>query len=320
MANRERPVMGLLSAAVAAVLLFGHAADATAQRLLVRDFLPRSADGPLGEPVAGYATAPGLGGSALGLFEPDFLTSQLRSDRVLAARVETRFATKQLFEERGLSFPTAEVFLRVFKRERVMELWARDHESDVFALVKTYEICALAGEPGPKRRQGDNQTPEGFYRIDRWNPYSSYFLSLHIDYPNRSDRILGSGGRLGGDIFIHGGCRTEGCIAITDEGIKELYWLAVESRAAGQRTIPIHIFPFRMTERDMVIARDHFPDRPELLRFWESLEPGYRYFEENRRLPGITVATSGYYALAGEAPQEGTSRLLGRPVGDGQRD
>jgi murein L,D-transpeptidase YafK len=305
---------------MAAALMVGLAPDAAAQRLLVRDFLPRAAEEPLGTPLGGAIGAPGLGGSSLGLFEPDFLSTQLRSDRVLAARVETRFATKQLFEERGLTFPAAEIFLRVLKRERVMELWARNQDSDEFTLVKTYGICALAGEPGPKRRQGDNQTPEGFYRIERFNPYSSYFLSLHIDYPNRSDRILGSGGSLGGDIFIHGGCVTEGCIAITDEGIKELYWLAVETRAAGQRSIPIHIFPFRMTKDDLAIAARHFGDRPDLIRFWQSLEPGYRYFEENRRLPGIVVASNGYYALGGSAPQEGPSRLLGRPVGAGSRD
>jgi hypothetical protein len=105
----------------------------------------------------------------------------------------------------------------------------------------------MAGELGPKRKQGDNQTPEGFYAISYFNPRSDFHLSLHIDYPNRRDRAAGADGvKLGGDIFIHGGCLSEGCLAITDEGIRELYWLAVEARSVGQRRIPVHIFPARL--------------------------------------------------------------------------
>lgn len=296
---------------IAFTLLVAAAADGTAQRLLIRDLLPGD-----GVEFGGVSATGLLGTTASGLFESDFLLSQLRHERVLAARIETRFATKKLFEERGIAYPAAELFVRVFKRERTLELWARPQDQDAFMLLKTYAICALQGEPGPKRRRGDNQTPEGFYRIDRFNPTSNFFLSLHIDYPNRSDRVLGHRAALGGDIFIHGGCQTEGCIAVTDESIKEIYWLAVEARAAGQRSIPIHIFPFRMEPVDMQIAERFFAARPDLLHFWRSLEPGYRYFETHRRLPSIVVAPSGLYALAGEAPAEDpSSRLLGTPVG-----
>jgi murein L,D-transpeptidase YafK len=296
--------------ATALLLLVGAAAEASAQRLLIPELLPANGF----DAVNGAPMYPAL--TAAGLFESDFLLSQLRHERLLAARIETRFATKQLFEERGIAYPAAELFMRVFKRERTLELWVRASGEAEFALLKTYGICALRGEPGPKRRQGDNQTPEGFYRIDRFNPTSNFFLSLHIDYPNQSDRILGPAGSLGGDIFIHGGCQTEGCIAVTDESIKEIYWLSVEARAAGQRTIPIHIFPFRMERQDMEIADRFFADRQDLLHFWRSLEPGYRYFEEHRRIPHIVVASSGLYTLGGaDAPPDPASRLLGTPVG-----
>lgn len=105
---------------------------------------------------------------------------------------------------------------------------------DLFRLIKDYQICSLSGELGPKRQQGDLQVPEGFYWIDRFNPASNFYLSLGINYPNQFDRILGKSGELGGDIFIHGGCVTIGCIPITDDKIKELYLIAVEAKSNGQ--------------------------------------------------------------------------------------
>jgi hypothetical protein len=61
-----------------------------------------------------------------------------------------------------------------------------------YSLVKTYPICATSGRVGPKRRFGDEQVPEGFYELDWFNPQSNFYLSLHVSYPNKSDRILGS--------------------------------------------------------------------------------------------------------------------------------
>jgi murein L,D-transpeptidase YafK len=133
--------------------------------------------------------------------------------------------------------------------------------------------------------------------------------------------VLGGGGPLGGDIFIHGGCRTEGCIAVTDEGIKELYWISVEARAAGQRTLPVHIFPFRLTEEDLDIAANVYANEPGLIRFWRSLQAGFAHFERTRTLPGITVDAYGYYALTDGPARDrdtGTRGLLGTPVSGGQ--
>jgi murein L,D-transpeptidase YafK len=99
-----------------------------------------------------------------------------------------------------------------------------------FLHIKTYTVCATSGLIGPKRMQGDLQIPEGFYYIDRFNPYSNFYLSLGINYPNTSDRILGDKNNLGGDIFIHGDCVTIGCLPITDSEIKELYIFCVEAK------------------------------------------------------------------------------------------
>lgn len=246
--------------------------------------------------------------------ESRFALEQLRHERVRDARESSRFNIKNLFHERGIRYPAAEVFMRIFKRERSLELWVRPVDGAQFELLKTYSICAMAGELGPKRRQGDQQTPEGFYAISFFNPRSDFLLSLHLDYPNRRDRAAAAaGGRLGGDIYIHGGCNSEGCLAVTDEGIKELYWLAVEARAAGQQRIPVHIFPARLGTADLEILQRTFSDRPDLTRFWETLKPGYDFFETNRRIPPVFVTAQGEYTLDPAAAATGAP--LGEPRG-----
>ena len=229
-----------------------------------------------------------------------FALSQMRNQRVLDARIATRFNIKRQFEERGIRYPAAEVFIRIFKRERVLELWVRSDGNAKFELLKNYDICALAGELGPKRQQGDSQVPEGFYAVDFFNPRSEYHLSLHVDYPNVRDRSLGAG-NLGGDIYIHGGCNSDGCLAVTDEGIMELYWVAVEARAAGQERIPVHIFPARLEADELQRLERVFADEPELASFWQTLSPGYQFFEQNHRVPAIMVDGNGDYVLMGPA-------------------
>lgn len=236
-----------------------------------------------------------------------FVKSQLRNTRVLEAKYEKRFAIKQLFRDRGIAYPAEQVFVRIFKRERQLEMWVRPAGQETFSLLKTYEICALSNQLGPKRAQGDMQTPEGFYYIDDFNPRSGYHLSLHIDYPNLSDRVLGED-NLGGDIFIHGGCKTEGCMAVTDENIKEIYWLAVEARDNGQSRIPVHIFPTRLNDNNMAQLVNVFQKEPELIRFWSNLKPGYDYFAQNKRLPEFTVNARGRYQYLKGEP------LLGQPA------
>jgi murein L,D-transpeptidase YafK len=165
--------------------------------------------------------------------------------------------------------------------------------------LKEYPFCNSSGALGPKRRQGDGQIPEGFYHIDRFNPLSNFHLSLGINYPNQADRIRGGSGDLGGDIFIHGGCVTIGCVPITDELIKEVYLIAVEAKTAGQGRIPVHIFPARMGAKGMRQLEGAASGNQELLDFWRNLKSGYDSFEQNRRLPSVTVDRQGRYVVQG---------------------
>ncbi len=226
---------------------------------------------------------------------------QLRYPRVRTASQEKDRAMRKLVEARGLAYPPRAILLRAFKKEGVLELWATASEPGPYVLLKSYGICATSGALGPKRRFGDEQVPEGFYDLDWFNPQSNFFLSMHINYPNAADRVLGSRTNLGGDIFLHGNCASIGCIPITDEGIKEVYWLSVLTKDAGAKHLPIQIFPARMDERGFKeLARSH-PGQTELVRFWGNLKEGYDLFEKDRRLAAVRASKDGRYEFSEES-------------------
>lgn len=226
----------------------------------------------------------------------EFKQMQLRHSRVAESYRKKESDVKSRFEKAGVDYPPYEVLIRVFKRNWVLELWARSTKDSVFKPVHSYEICATSGKLGPKRREGDKQVPEGYYHISKFNPVSDYYLSLQINYPNKSDRILGYKDDPGSLIFIHGNCVTIGCIPITDEYIKELYIAAVEARNNGQEQIPVQIFPSRMDNKSYERLKADFPDK-ELHKFWDNIKVGYDYFEKHRKLPTFRIDEQGRYVF-----------------------
>ena len=232
--------------------------------------------------------------AGIGLPAETFRSAQDRFPRVRTARATAQPRLEALFGQSGLRYPAKEIFLRVFKMEGELELWARNDAGAPFTLVRAYAICAASGTVGPKRREGDLQVPEGFYQVSGFNPWSNFHLSLRIDYPNASDRILGDRRQPGGDIFIHGSCVTIGCIPLRDEPIAEVYLAAVDARSSGQRHIPVHIFPCRL-DRDWIRLEREACRRPGSLGFWRNLQEGYAIFEKTRRLPRISVDRRGTY-------------------------
>jgi len=221
-----------------------------------------------------------------------FKATQQKATRVKAAYTEKWEGLKAELKKKGIK-ENFELFIRVFKEEKVVEVWLKSQGEKEFKLFKTYTICASSGELGPKRQQGDGQVPEGFYNVAVFNPYSSYHLSLGINYPNASDKLIGKG-NLGGDIMIHGSCVTIGCMPLTDTYIKEVYVLAVEARNNGQQTIPVHIFPKRMNASGMSFLAEK---NAKHLEFWKNIKAGYDYFENKKQLPKITTDKFGKYLV-----------------------
>lgn len=211
------------------------------------------------------------------------------ADRVRSA--QTRLGTVQeLFREGGVAFPPAELLLRAFKQERQVEVWASSAKGGRMARVATYAVCAMSGDVGPKRAEGDRQVPEGFYNVKYFWPASSFHISANVGYPNALDRARG-GARPGGDIMIHGGCASIGCIAITDERIEELYVMSSPVLDRGER-VHVHIFP----GRDMAVLIDN-PEHARHKEFWVNLKQGLDFFETERRAPAVGSDWHGRYTF-----------------------
>jgi murein L,D-transpeptidase YafK len=234
--------------------------------------------------------------SATTFAQSDFKTRQLTFSRVKEAYQEKEASVKKLFASKNVDITKTNLFFRAFKQEKIFEVWATPVNSTTYQLITTYQICAVSGTLGPKRVEGDYQVPEGFYYIDRFNPQSNFHLSLGINYPNASDKILGQHGKLGGDIFIHGGCVTVGCLPMTDDLIKELYVMAVEAKSYGQKQIPLHIFPAKLNEENMASLLQNFALDIKMHAFWSELKKGYDLFEKNKQLPAISITPRGMYA------------------------
>lgn len=202
------------------------------------------------------------------------------------------------FKTKGLDWPARHIYVRSFKYDSQLEVWVKNDRKEQYKLFKTYRVCALAGSLGPKRMQGDYQVPEGFYYINEFNARSNYYLSLGLNYPNASDKILSDLAQPGGDIYIHGSCVTVGCIPITDQQIDELYILAAHAKNAGQDFIPVHIFPIRYNNKKSVDYLSQLTKTDAGLKiFSERLESVYDHFEITRQLPVIMTNNKGDYVF-----------------------
>jgi len=220
-----------------------------------------------------------------------------RSSRVVTARQQRGAAVKQLFVDKGVPYPPPVVFVRIFKRDDQLELWA-GKRNEPLTLIKSYPICAKSGLLGPKRRIGDLQVPEGFYRISQFNPVSNFHLSLRVSYPNASDAVLSDRKHPGGDIFIHGSCVTIGCVPIEDGPIEELFIALLDSQRSNAAEIPVHIFPARMNDDGMVFLQKEASATGQHLEFWNNLRPGYEAFERTHKVPRVSVdKKSGAYRV-----------------------
>jgi murein L,D-transpeptidase YafK len=189
--------------------------------------------------------------------------------------------------ERGVA-SDAPILIRVFKAESEMEIWTGD-EGGNYTLFATYPICYWSGTLGPKQKEGDKQAPEGFYTVameQSIHEGTRWPKALNIGYPNAFDKL---NLRSGSHILIHGGCASIGCFAMTNAVSYEVFKLAVDALGAGQPYIPVHVFPFRMTEANFAKY-----DFPEWRSFWMNLKEGNDLFERTHRPPRVSVCGPRY--------------------------
>jgi len=229
------------------------------------------------------------------LTQTTFKQTQLKHARVKTAYDEKEDVVKGYFIQKKVIYKGFHLFIRAFKKEKTLEAWIKEEGKESYALLHAYDFCASSGTLGPKRQEGDLQIPEGIYIINHFNPLSNFYLSLGINYPNASDKILSDRKHPGGNIYLHGNCVTIGCIPLTDDKIKELYVLAVEARNNGQEKIPIHIFPAKFSQTEFNVLKKDFPSNT--ITFWGNLKSVYDDFEKTRKLKTIRVLRNGEYSF-----------------------
>jgi murein L,D-transpeptidase YafK len=196
----------------------------------------------------------------------------------------------------------APLLIRIFKAESELELWMeKDGRYELFA---TYPICHWSGTLGPKQREGDKQTPEGFYTITsrQLHHVGRWPRSLNLGFPNAFDQAMG---RSGSYILVHGGCSSVGCFAMTNPVIGEIYGLAAASLRGGQRHIPTHVFPFRLTDENLAKNAGS-----EWAGFWANLKQGYDSFERTRQPPRVSVCENRYHIQDASPPEAGVANPL----------
>jgi murein L,D-transpeptidase YafK len=226
----------------------------------------------------------------------NFFEQQLKFLRVRTANREKGKAVSELLSSKNINTNSFDLFLRAFKKEQKLEVWAKNKADETFTLIKSYDYCATTGVLGPKRRSGDRQIPEGFYEVDLFNPQSQYLLSFRINYPNKSDLVFADKLNPGDNIFIHGHCVTIGCIPVGNDNIQELYLLAAKAKSAGGK-INVHIFPTIMNDQNYKTINDEFGTDASLLAFWSWIKPGYDAFENSKKLPIVLIEDSGKYVV-----------------------
>ena len=170
------------------------------------------------------------------LYHSLFIRGRRRSAATPLSAIRPGLAIVLLLLSSSFAFAQSSVDrVLVFKKQHKLLLLDGD------TIVKSYSVALGRGGLAPKRWQGDRKTPEGLYRIDARNPASQFHLALHISYPQDRDKQYARrvGLNPGGDIMIHGLGRnyswvgakhllddwTDGCIAVTDEEIEEIWRL-----------------------------------------------------------------------------------------------
>ena len=184
----------------------------------------------------------------------------------------------------------APVFVRIFKREFELELWMK--RDGRFHLFQTYPICKWSGRIGPKLKEGDHQSPEGFYTVtaSAMNPASRWHRSFNLGFPNIYDR---QHKRTGSYLMVHGGCSSVGCYAMTNAAIDEIWTLIRAAFRRGQKRFHVHAFPFRMTEASLEARKSE-----AWHEFWQDLKHGHDAFEATWLPPRIYSCKRRYIVTA----------------------
>ncbi|HEX4892622.1 MAG TPA: murein L,D-transpeptidase family protein [Hyphomicrobiaceae bacterium] len=200
------------------------------------------------------------------------------------------------------------IYIRIFKASSELELWML--RGDQYVLLDVYPICHWTGTLGPKLREGDRQSPEGFYSVSarQMRLVGRWRSAFNLGFPNAYDQL---NKRTGSYILVHGGCSSTGCFAMTDLVQDEIYGLADAAHKQGQARFHVHVFPFRMTDENITAHADS-----PWVSFWQDLRVAYDTFERTRVPPRVEICGLRYSVSDGDPADRGEDNPLTvlRPV------
>ena len=215
----------------------------------------------------------------------------LVSSRGLAAIRRAQPRVEFALRERDLRLG-APLYLRVRKRERILETWLEGEAGGRYRAGRTYRICGnLADRLGPRTSTRDQRIPEGFYNLARTalDATGPAGLAMQLDWPGAVDRAQGwssGGGRAGATsrVLVSGGCVAAPHLGFTDTDFDELFTLVYAALAFGQTAVPLHIFPHALGRLDRLgLSGDGSGP------VWQAMAPVWDAFARTGRPPRTGV-------------------------------
>jgi len=200
---------------------------------------------------------------------------------------------------KGVKFPIKNLFIRIFKADKSLEIWALDNTSTSYKLVKSYPLQNFDAGAGPKFNADDEQIPEGVYAINAFDTAFNDFPAVKLNWPNKADKLNGDNDTMKQDIFIYGGNENMGKIPLGGESdiSRDIFYITFKAYELSKGIIPVHIFPFKMGKKEMKLAKETYASNITSIQFWDNLQPVYQKFESNKRLPIITIDKRGRYLV-----------------------
>ena len=240
----------------------------------------------------------------------------IRSPKKILERIDKIISEdiSKWYEDKNLTYPPSCTVLRVFKKEAECEIWAKDETRKGMVKVTTVPVCAMDFRPGPKLREGDGKTPEGFFSCEfhyyskRWWMWINLrenmvdkigavgdgsCFKIFIRYPTPLDTCNTYAAGFtspGGAIFLHGNCVTAGCISFKNRDFLPVFAFARHHQSRKYGPVQIHIFPFRFDRVDedkmMQYAKEYDHTQnfglQNLILFWKNLKLGYDLFNQEK--------------------------------------
>lgn len=212
------------------------------------------------------------------------------ADRLVIYGPLARERMRPYFAHAGVPYPPSRYVLLGLKQERELQLYAAGPGTPLH-FIRSFHVLGASGDLGPKLREGDHQVPEGIYQIVYLNPRSIAHLSMALSYPNAFDRARAAeDGRdpatLGGDIMIHGGWKSVGCLAVGDQASEDLFVLAAD---AGFDSATVIISPVDFRRSTLPVG--YRAPVPWVSQLYTQLRTTMFNLPPPRLLPATSVAT-----------------------------